>query len=44
MCMFVYDGKSISYICGIEAGVAQQLESAYAITLNPTDGTVSKKL
>ena len=51
MCMYVFDGTDIGYICGTrpynyETGVASDvevLETAYAVTIDPVNLTLTKK-
>ncbi len=51
MCMYVFDGTNLCYLCGTkplnsETGVASDLaevSSAYAVTIDAVNGTVSKK-
>ena len=43
MCMYVYDGDSITYLCGTNSDDLRELDSAFAITINTADGSVTKK-
>ena len=44
MCMYIYDGEKISYVCGTNANDAEILDSAYAITINIAENNISKKV
>ena len=43
MCMYVYDGENISYLCGTNELDLEQLSSAYAVKIKPQSGEVVKR-
>lgn len=43
MCMYISDGSTIYYLCGVEELNVSQCESAYAVTIDALSGTVERK-
>ena len=42
MCMYIYDGTDIVYICGTSASSYEQVGTAYAVTVDVANGTIIK--
>ena len=42
MCMYAYDGSSISYLCGTTENDVEQLESAYAVKISMSNGLIER--